>query len=107
MTADLGTTNVFLGIMAAVSVLQAVAIIGTIVASAMIYRRVLDLVDGIERRHVAPAAARVNEILDDVKDVTSTVRKETGHIEHLVTWILDAITRRRSSAHEPPRGRVM
>jgi len=67
MDGNLGTTNIILGIMAAVSVLEALVIIGVGVAGYLVYRRVMELVNGIEQRQVAPAMARVNAILDDVK----------------------------------------
>jgi hypothetical protein len=107
MPADLTTTNVFLGIMAAVSVLQVVSIVAAAAAGFTISRRMLRVVEGLEERQVAPAFARVNAILDDVKDVTSTVRKETGHIERLVEWIVEALSRRRQRAPQEPQDRVM
>ena len=57
--------------MAAVSVLEALVLIGVGVAGFMVYRRVMELVDGLEERQVAPAMAAVNAILDDVKDVSA------------------------------------
>jgi hypothetical protein len=107
MSPDLTTTNVFLGIMAAVSVLQVVAVISGCAAGFLIYRRVLGLIDGLEERQVAPAVARVNAILDDVKGVTSTVMKETGHIERLVEWIVEGVSRKRRRPPEEPSSRVM
>jgi len=77
MSAELGTTNLLLGIMAAVSVLEALAIIGMGVAGFVVYRRVTEILAGIESRQVAPAMIRVNAILDDVKDVTAKVKQET------------------------------
>jgi hypothetical protein len=106
MTPDLTTTNVLLGIMAAVSLLQALAVIGLFLAGFLIYRRVMQVVGGIEERQVAPAAARVNAILDDVKGVTSTVRQRAGHLDGLVDWILDRLGRKRHASDEPPN-RVM
>ena len=70
MSGELETTNLLLGIMAVVSVIEALVIIGMGVAGFMAYRKVMELVDGLETRQVAPAMARVNAILDDVKDVT-------------------------------------
>jgi hypothetical protein len=78
MSGELGTTNLLLGIMAAVSVLEALAIIGMGVAGFTVYRRVMELVAGLETRQVAPAMIRVNAILDDVRDVTAKVRQETS-----------------------------
>jgi hypothetical protein len=107
MAPDLTTTNVLLGIMAAVSVLEALAVVGVFLAAFLVYRRVMQVVGSIEERQVAPAVARVNAILDDVKGVTSTVRQETGRIDRLLDWVLDAIGRRRHRASQDPSPRVM
>ena len=84
MDGNLGTTNVILGIMAAVSVLEALLVIGIGVAGYMIYRRVMDLVNGIEERQVAPAMARVNAILDDVKVVSAKVKDEAERVDYAI-----------------------
>ena len=84
MSGELGTTNLLLGIMAAASVLEALVIIGMGVAGFMAYRKVMVLVDRIETRQVAPAMARVNAILDDVKTVTATVKEETERVDRAV-----------------------
>jgi hypothetical protein len=91
MTGELGTTNLLLGIMAAASVLEALVIIGAGIAGVVVYRRVTALVDramvlasGLEARQVAPAMMRVNAILDDVKDVTATVRSETERVDQAI-----------------------
>jgi len=51
------------------------------------------VVSGIEERQVAPAAARVNAILDDIKDVTSTVKEGTAHAGWVVSRILNSFQR--------------
>ena len=107
MPVDLTTTNVFLGIIAGVSVLEVLAVVAAAIAGFVIYRRILRVVDGLEERQVSPAVARVNAILDDVKGVTSTVKRESGHIERLMEWLVDAISRKRQRATEEPSGRVM
>jgi hypothetical protein len=91
MSGELGTTNLLLGIMAAVSVLEALVIIGMGVAGFMAYRKVMVLVDGIETRQVAPAMARVNAILDDVKTVTAKVKEETERVDHAIRTTMDRI----------------
>jgi hypothetical protein len=98
MSAELGTTNLLLGIMAAVSVLEALVIIGMGIAVFMAYRRVMEVVergmvlaDGIEARQVAPAMMRVNAILDDVKDVTAKVKEETERVDHAIHTTIDRI----------------
>ena len=98
MSAELGTTNLLLGIMAAVSVLEALVIIGMGVAGFMVYRKVMALVDsgitlaqGIEARQVAPAMMRVNAILDDVKGVTEKVKHETDRVDQAIHSTIDRI----------------
>jgi hypothetical protein len=70
MEGNLGTTNLFLGIMAVVSVLEALVVIALAVGGYLAYRRVMELVNGLEQRQIAPAMARVNAILDDAKVVS-------------------------------------
>jgi hypothetical protein len=100
MSGELGTTNLLLGIMAAVSVLEALVIIGIGIAGFMAYRKVTGLMERLETRQVAPAMARVHAILDDVKIVTAKVKDETERIDHAIhntiEWIDDAAGRLRS-----------
>jgi len=91
MTGELGTTNVLLGIMAAVSVLEALVIIGIGIAGFTAYRRVMTLVEGLEQRQVAPAVARVNAILDDLKGVTAKVKEETERVDHAIRTTMDRV----------------
>src|SRR5450830_1085774 len=91
MSGELGTTNVLLGIMAAVSVLEGLVIIGMGVAGFIAYRKVMALVNGIETRQVAPAMARVNAILEDVKDVTARVKEESERIDQAIHATMDRI----------------
>lgn len=107
MPLDLTTTNVLLGIMAAVSLFEALAVFGVLLATFLVYRRVMQVVGNIEERHVAPAVERVNAILDDVKDVTSTLRLGTSRIDRLVDWVVDAIGRKHRRSGGSSSGRVM
>ena len=98
MAPELGTTNLLLGIMAAVSVLEALVIIGMGISGFMVYKKVSALVDrgmvlaeGIEARQVAPAMMRVNAILDDVRDVTTKVKEETERVDHAINSTIDRI----------------
>jgi len=91
MSGELGTTNLFLGIMAVVSALEGLLIIGMGIAAFIAYRRVMDLVAGLETRQIAPAMARIHAILDDVKGVTTTVREETQRVDHAIHDTIDRI----------------
>jgi hypothetical protein len=89
MESQLGTTNLFLGIMAAVSVLQALVLIGVGIAAYMAYRQVTTLMETLEARHVAPTMGRVNAILDDVKVVSGKVKEETERVDHAIHSTID------------------
>jgi len=91
MQPNLGTTNLLLGIMAAVSVLEALLIIGMGIAGWMVYRRVMDLVTGLEERQIAPLMVRVNAILGDVKDVTAKVKEETERVDQAIRTTMDRV----------------
>jgi hypothetical protein len=91
MDGHLATTNLLLGIMAAVSVLEALVLAGLGVAGFIVYRRVMELLDGLERRQVAPAMARVNAILDDVKEVTAKVKSETERVDMAIHSTMDRL----------------
>ncbi len=95
---DLTTTNVFLGIMAVVSLLEAMAVIGLFVAGALIVRRLIQVLNAIEERQVAPAVARVNGILDDVKDVTSAVKTDAEEMDRAIHRVADVVTRWRTGS---------
>jgi hypothetical protein len=93
MTVDLTTTNVLLGIMAAVSLLEAAAVVGLLVATFMLLRAIARVAGAIESKHVAPAAARLNAILDDVKEVTTTVSEETKRADAVLHTLWAAFGR--------------
>lgn len=88
---SLNTTNILLGIMAAVSVLQVLVLIGAGVMAFRLYRQALQTVRDIEQRQIAPLTAhvhslmaRVDGILGDVKDVTTRVTRRTERIDSAI-----------------------
>lgn len=91
MQGNLDTTNLLLGIMAAVSVLEALLLIGVGVGATMAYRRVMTLVNGIEERQIAPAMARVNAILDNLRNVSATVKEETERVDQAIRATIDRV----------------
>src|SRR5918992_1561859 len=76
ITGDLGTTNMWLAIMAVVSVLEALLLIGMGVAGFLVYRRVMQLVNDLEVRQIEPLREKVENILVDVKAVTAQVSQQ-------------------------------
>ena len=91
MSGNLGTTNVLLAIMAAVSVLQALLLIGMGVGGFLIYRRVMQLVNDLEARQIAPLREKVDAILADVKAVTARVSSQTERVDHAITGTIDRV----------------
>ena len=88
---DLHTTNVLLGIMAAVSVLEALLLIGAGVGGFLAYRRVMQLVSDLEARQIAPIREKVDAILADVKTVTARVSQQTERVDHAITGTMDRV----------------
>ena len=91
MMGDLQTTNVALIVMAVVSVLEALLLIGIGIGGFMVYRRVMQLVTDLEARQIAPLREKVDAILGDVKAVTARVNSEAERVDQ------------RHSRHDRPR----
>lgn len=91
MTPDLGTTNVLLGIMAAVSVLEALVLLGMAIGGAIVYRRVMSVVSDLEARQIAPLREKVDAILVDVKSVTARVNEQTARVDEKITDTMDRV----------------
>lgn len=94
MPTDLTTTNVLLGIMAAIGVLEGIAVVALLLGGFLIYRRLERLIGRIEERHIAPAVGRVNAILDDVRGVTAVARHAADSTDSGVRWGLAWLMRR-------------
>jgi phage-related tail protein len=88
---DLHTTNVLLGIMAAVSVLEALLVIGMGVGGFLVYRRVMQLVSDLEARQIAPLREKVDAILADVKTVSARVSQQTERVDHAISGTMDRV----------------
>jgi hypothetical protein len=98
MTGNLNTTNVLLGIMAAVSVLQAILLVGVGVMAYRLYTEAMRTVRDVEARHIAPIVAKVNTlmvrvdaILLDVKDVTSVVTNRTERVDAAIRRTIERV----------------
>lgn len=88
---NLETTNMMLGIMAVVSVLEALLLIGLGVGGFLLYRRAMALVNDLEARQIAPLREKVDAILADVKTVTSRVSHQTERVDHAITGTMDRV----------------
>ena|SRR5687768_2510265 len=91
MTPDLGTTNMWLAIMAIVSVLEALLLIGIGVGAFLAYRRMTQLVGDLEARQIAPLREKVEGILGDVKAVTASVSHQTERVNHAISGTIERV----------------
>ena len=88
---NLDTTNVLLGIMAGVSVLEALLLIGIGIGGFMIYRRVMRVVEDLETRQIAPLREKADAILADVKMVTARVSQQTERVDHAISGTIHRV----------------
>jgi hypothetical protein len=89
--ADLHTTNVLLGVMAAVSVLEALLLIGVGIAGFMAYRRAMQFVADLELREIVPLRRKVDAILADVQSITARVSQQTERVDQAITGTFDRV----------------
>jgi hypothetical protein len=88
---DLHTTNLLLGIMAAVSVLEALLLIGMGIGGYIVYGRVTTLVTDLEARQIAPLREKVDAILADVKSVTARVSQQTERVDQAISGTMGRV----------------
>jgi hypothetical protein len=88
---DLQTTNVALIIMAVVSVLEALVLIGLGIGGFLVYRRAMTLINDLEVRQIAPLREKVDAILMDVKAVTARVSHQTERVDHAITGTMGRV----------------
>jgi len=101
---DVQSLSVPLWIMAVVSVLQALVLIGAGVAGYLAYSRVMTLVNDLEARQIAPLREKADAILADVKSITARVSQQTERVDHAISGTIDRVddtaTRVRAGVHD-------
>lgn len=88
---DLQTLSTPLWIMAVVSVLEALMILGMAIGGYLVYSRVMTLVNDLETRQIAPLRQKVDAILEDVQMVTSRVAHQTERVDTAITGTIDRV----------------
>ena len=95
---NLDTTNLLLGIMAAVSVLEAIVLIGLGVMAYRLYGQAMRAVREIEQRQIAPLVTHVNTlmtrvdaILGDLRDVTARVSTRTERVDSAIQHTINRV----------------
>src|SRR6185503_2483413 len=88
---DPNALSIPLWIMAVVSVLQALLLIGFGIGGYLVYSRVMTLVNDLEARQIAPLREKVDAILLDVKSVTARVSQQTERVDHAISGTIDRV----------------
>jgi hypothetical protein len=74
MTPDLGTTNLWLAVLAIASAGQFLMLAGAAVLLFRVYRRASTSIDALGHEQIRPLLLRVNALIDDVQDITARAR---------------------------------
>ena len=85
---DLTWTNTWLGILAAISLIQFLIMCAAAFLAYRMYQRAMTTLETIERVHVAPLRARVEALLDQVQAMTDKMR----HAQETVSDALKHVT---------------
>ncbi len=90
MPASLDTTNTWLAIIAVVSVIQGLVLLGLGFAGWKIYRIATETMRELDEKRVKPLAAKVDSILDQVHRLTNRVHQRADKLEAVID---DTVTR--------------
>ena len=83
----LALTNVWLGILAIISLLEFLAIAAAGIFAFRMYRRAMTAVESIERNQIAPLRARVDAVLDEVQAMTARVKHAEESVSHALKQV--------------------
>lgn len=101
---DVNSLSIPLWIMAVVSMLQALLLIGIGVGGFVVYSRVMTLVNDLEARQIEPLREKVDAILADVKSVTARVSQQTERVDTAISGTIvrvdDTAARVRAGVHD-------
>jgi hypothetical protein len=95
---NLDTTNLLLGIMAAVSLLEGLLLVGAGIIAFRLYRQAMQAIRDVEQRQVAPLVAKVTVLMEkvdgilvDVKEVTSLVTRRTERVDSAINDTVERV----------------
>jgi hypothetical protein len=80
-----------LWVIAAVSVLEALVLIGLAIGGFIVYRRVMQTISELETRQIAPLREKVEGILGNVHTITARVSHETERVDHAIHTTIDRV----------------
>jgi len=103
MPGDLSSLSIPLWIIAVLSVLQALLLIGVGVAGYLVYSRVMTLINELEARQIAPLREKVDAILADVKGITARVSQQTERVDHAISGTINRVDNTAERVRRCPR----
>jgi uncharacterized protein YoxC len=89
MDGNLGMTNVWLAIIAIVTLLEFLMIMAAGVMAYRLYAKVTTTIEQIEQRHIAPLTAKVHVLVGEMREVTQRVKHAEESVRGAVTSVED------------------
>ena len=89
--ADLGTTNVWLALIAIASILQLLIVIGLLIGSYRLFRRLEKSVDRISDELIAPVSVRAHKFLDEAEDLMARARSFDDGVRRTLSRVGDGV----------------
>jgi predicted metal-dependent enzyme (double-stranded beta helix superfamily) len=89
--ADLGTTNVWLALIAISSVLQLLIVIALLAGSYRFFRRMEKAVDRISDELIAPVSARAHKFIDEAEDLMARARSFDEGVRRTLSRVGDGV----------------
>jgi hypothetical protein len=89
--ADLGTTNVWLALIAIASLIQSAILVAVLVGALRFYRRTESRIDELKRDVLEPMQARANRVMGEMEDVMARVRAMDDRVTNVVTRTTDGL----------------
>jgi hypothetical protein len=87
---SLSTTNIWLAVLAIVSVLEFLMICAAGIFGYKAYRHVMGVVENVERTHIAPVRSRVDAMLDEVQLMIDRVKHAQASVSDAVRHVTGA-----------------
>jgi len=88
---DLSSVSVPLWIMAIISILEVLIVIGLGIGGYLVYSRVMTLIKDLEVRQIAPIREQVDAILTDVKGITARASHQAARVDHAITGTIERV----------------
>lgn len=88
---DVSALSVPMWIIAVVSVLEALVLIGIGIGGVVIYSRVMSLVSDLRAQQIEPIREKVDAILADVKAVTARANHQAERVDHAINGTIERV----------------